>query len=372
MRRLFSTVLAGTVAMTALVGCSQTEAPATENTGTEATKDPEIDEEALKVALLVPGNLGDKSFFDSANNGMQLIEEQLGAEIKVVEMGVDQTKWEPTVLDFSDQDWDIIISGMWDMTPVLNEVAELYPDNHYINFDTSDETVAENVYAMFYKTNELSFLAGSLAALQAEAAGSDTIGFIGGMDNPGINDFLIGYIEGAQYINPDIKVATSYAGSFVDATKGKEVAISMYNQGVEIIFQVAGQTGVGIIDAAKELGKPVIGVDSDQTLAFMESDPEKANSIVSSALKKVDEAILRAVKLHEEGTLPYGTHETLGLPEGVVGLAKNDIFKEKVSAENQAKLDEVEAAVVAGEVTVSTAFGLTTEEIAARRDAVRP
>ena len=323
MKRILAALLAGTMAVTSLVGCSSEEGSTPVQGNQEVST-----EDALKVALLIPGNLGDKSFYDAANNGVKKVEEELGAEV--------------------------------------------YPDKKYINFDTSEPEVVDNVYSMFYRTNELAFLAGSLAAIEAEEKGQNTIGFIGGMDNPGINDFLLGYIEGAQHVNKDIKVATAYAGSFVDATKGKEVAISMYNQGIDIIFQVAGQTGLGVIDAAKELDKYVIGVDSDQALAFMESDKEKAEHVVTSAIKKIDESILRAVNMHVEGTLPYGSHEVLGVAEGGVGLAKNEIYKSLVSEENQARIEAIEAQITNGEVEVSTAFGLSNEEIAARRDAVRP
>lgn len=373
LKRIFSTVLAATMMMTALVGCGS-DSTTSSTTGSEVSSQEAEGsaEDALKIALLIPGNLGDKSFYDSANNGIKMVEESLGAEIKVVEMGLDQTKWEPTLLDFSEQDWDVIVTGSWEMTELLNEAAVMYPDKKYINFDTSEEATEDNVYAMFYKTNELAFMAGTLAALQAEEAGESTIGFVGGMDNPGINDFLIGYIEGAQNINPDIKVAISYVGSFVDATKGKETALAMYNQGISIIFQVAGQTGLGVIDAAKETGKYAIGVDSDQAMAFAESDPEKANQVITSAIKKIDESIVRAIELHVAGELPYGTHETLGVKEGAVGLAKNDIYNKLVSNDIKQKVDEVEQKLANGKIEVGTAFGQSTEQIEAIRAAVRP
>lgn len=307
LKRVFCTVLAAMMMMT-FVGCGTKQVDSAETSVAGAGQAEEtVSEDALKIALLIPGNLGDKSFYDSANNGIGMVEEKFGAEVKVVEMGLDQTKWEPTLLDFSEQDWDVIVTGSWEMTELLNEAAEIYTDKKYINFDTSEEATADNVYAMFYKTNELAFMAGTLAALQAEKAGENIIGFVGGMDNPGINDFLIGYIEGAKNINPEIKVAISYVGSFVDATKGKEAALAMYNQGIGIIFQVAGQTGLGVIDAAKETGKYAIGVDSDQAMAFAESDPAKAEQVITSAIKKIDESIVRAIELHVAGELPYGT-----------------------------------------------------------------
>ena len=367
MTRILVALLVGTMVVTSLVGCSSEEGSALVQDNQGAST-----EDVLKVALLIPGTLGDESFYDAANNGIQKVEEELGAEIKVVEMGTDRTKWEPTVLDFSEQDWDIIISGSWGMTTIFNEVSELYPDKKYINFDTTHPEVADNVYAMCYRTNELAFLAGSLAALQAQDEGQDTIGFIGGVDTPGINDFLVGYIEGAQYVNKDIKVAITYAGSFTDATKGKEVALSMFNQDIDIIFQVAGETGLGVIDAAKELDKYVIGVDSDQALAIMDTDQEKAEHIITSAMKKIDESILRVVNQQVEGTLPYGTHQVLGLAEDGVGLAKNEIYQSLVSEENRVKIDEIEAKIINGEIQVATAFGMSSKEIADLRDLVRP
>lgn len=371
MKRLVTALLALSMTATVFVGCSS--APKTEvkpDQTVESTTEGSGDE--LKVALLIPGNLGDKSFFDSANNGIKMVEEEFDAEIKVVEMGIDKTKWEPTLLDFSEQDWDVIVTGSYQISEMMDEIAEMYPDKKYVNFDTSEQPQAENVYAMFYKTNELAFMAGTLAGLQAERNGEQTIGFIGGVDDPGINDFLVGYIEGAKNVKSDIKVAVSYVGSFTDATKGKEAAIAMYNQGVGTIFQVAGQTGLGVIDAAKELGKYAIGVDSDQAMAFIESDPAKAERVITSAVKKIDEAIVRAVGLHVEGNLPYGTHETLGVKENGVGLAKNEIYQKLVHEEDRQAIEAVEQKLANGEIQVGTAFGLSTEQIEGIRASVRP
>lgn len=375
MKRLLTALLAVTMATTAFVGCSSSTSSGSEAEGTttETTQTEQVTTgDDLSIALLIPGTLGDKSFYDAAHNGVKMVEEQFNADVKVVEMGFDQTKWAPTVEDMSEQDFDVIITGSWEMSEVLEEVAPLYPEQKYINFDTSVEEPEENVYSMFYKTNELSFMAGTLAALQAEKNGDTKIGFIGGMDNPGINDFLIGYIEGAQNINPDIKVAVSYVGSFTDATKGKEAAIAMYNQGVNLIFQVAGQTGLGVIDAAKELDKFVIGVDSDQAMAFIDSDREKAEHVITSAIKKIDEAIVRAISLELEGALPYGTHEVLGVKEDGVGLAKNEIYLALVDEDIQKVIEEVEMKLSNEELEVGTAFGLTTEQIEEIRASVRP
>ncbi|WMM24572.1 BMP family ABC transporter substrate-binding protein [Tissierella sp. MB52-C2] len=331
--------------------------------------------EKLKVVLLIPGTLGDKSFFDSANAGLELVRKELGAETKVIEMGTDSTKWEPTFIDVSEGDWDIIISGN-DTTELMNTLAVEYPEKRYINFDTFIEETVDNVYSMFYSTNEVSYLAGALAGLVTKsdieiANKENVIGFLGGMDIPGINDFLVGYIEGAKSVNPDIKVIVSYAGDFGDPAKGKELGLVQYNSGADISFNVAGGTGLGLIDAATEKNGYAIGVDSDQAMLFKDSDPEKAAHIASSAVKRIDQAIFDAVKKHIEGTLEYGTHNSMGVAEGAVGLAKNEYY-DKLPQDIKDKIIEIEQEIANGEIKVGTAFGVSTDKINELRESVRP
>ncbi|RLD17297.1 MAG: BMP family ABC transporter substrate-binding protein, partial [Caldiserica bacterium] len=183
------------------------------------------------------------------------------------------------------------------------------------------------------------------------------IGFLGGMDIPVINDFKVGYIQGAHYIDPDIKVLVSYAGSFSDPAKGKELVLAQYDQGADISFNVAGETGLGLLDAAKERNKYAIGVDSDQYIMFKDSDPEKAAHIVTSMMKNVDNSLFRGIKLHMEGKLEYGKAEALGIKEGGVGVADNENYKKLVPEEFRKKIKELEEKIVNGEIVVDTVFG---------------
>ncbi|MNO23599.1 Membrane lipoprotein TmpC precursor [compost metagenome] len=331
----------------------------------------------LKVVLLIPGTLGDKSFFDSANSGLQKVKDELGAETKVVEMGVDKTKWEPTFNDIAAEDWDVIISGGSEITEMFNATAELYPDKKFINYDTDIDEAPENMYNMSYATNEVSFLAGAVAALATQsdmpnANPENVIGFVGGMDIPGINAFLVGYIQGAQYVDPEVKVAVSYAGDFVNPAKGKELSLIQYNSGVDVIFNVAGGTGLGIFDAAKEKKKYAIGVDSDQAMLLNETDSEKANLIVTSSIKKIDMAILGAVKKLQEGTLEMGKRDVLSFVDDGVGIAENDIYKNVFPADLQSKVEEVKQKLIKKEITVDNAMGMETSEVEAIRNAVKP
>jgi basic membrane protein A len=345
------------------------------------TPEPEPATDVLKIVLLLNGTLGDKSFFDSAANGMTLIKDKYGdaVDVKTIEMSYDQTKWQPTLVDVSEQDYDIIVLGTWQMTDALTALAPTYPDKKYIIFDTSvDYTVADlsNVYSITYKQNEGSFLAGALAASITNSnlplANADKkIGFLGGMDIPVINDFLVGYIEGALYVDKAVKVAISYIGSFDDSAKGKEMALAQYNQGADIGFNVAGQAGLGQLDAAKEAGKYAIGVDSDQAAIFTETDPEKSALILSSVLKRVDESILRAVDMHIEGTAKYGEAENLGFAENCIGIVKNDNYEALVPAEIKTVITDLEAKIISGEIVVGTSFGLDAAGLDKIRNSVK-
>lgn len=353
--------------------CSKTEKPESVADSTE---------NVLKVVLLLNGTLGDKSFFDSAHKGMEMIAARFGSDVetKTIEMGVDKTKWEPTLLDISEADWDVIICGTWEMVERLQDVAPDYPEKKYIIFDSGVDYSLGNlghVYSIGYKQNEGSFIAGALAAKMTTsdlplANDENLIGFLGGMDIPVINDFMVGYVEGAQYVDPNVKVAISYIGSFDDSAKGKELALSQFSQGVDIGFNVAGLAGLGQLDAAKEMNRYAIGVDSDQAELFMDTDKEKAEIIATSVLKRVDESLLRAIELHRENKLPYGEMEVLGFSENCVGIAENSIYDGLISEDIRDFLEQVKMDIVSGKINVSSAFGLSTEELTSLKNSVKP
>lgn len=352
-----------------LAACGKGDAP--EGDVPEEGKAGEPDE-PLKVALLINGTLGDKSFFDSADRGLQMAKEEFGDkfEYKTVEMTTDETKWLPTLYDYSDDgSWDIIIVGTWQMAEPLEEVAPKYPDQKYIIFDQDMDYSAgdlDNVYSILYKQNEVSFLAGAIAARLSE---SNIIGFLGGAENPVINDFLLGYIQGAKYVEDDIKVVVSFVGNFHDTPKGKDLALAQYQQnGVDVGFNVAGLAGLGQIDAAQEVGKLAIGVDSDQALIMGEPT---ANHIPTSALKNVDQSILRAIRLEFEGKVPYGEVENLGIAENGVGIADNEYYQKLVPEEVRNEVEELTEKILNGEIEVDTAFGKSNEEIQEIKDSVK-
>jgi len=326
---------------------------------TPAPAEPE--KKALKVVNLINGVLGDKSFFDSANRGVTKAKEEFGLEVKTIEAGIDPAKWQPALEDAAaNEEYDILICGTFQMSEFLAMVAPKYPDKKFIIYDVSvpydkcEGNKCANVYSVLYKQNEGSYLAGVYAALMSKTG---IIGTVGGQDIPVINDFIVGYKQGARENGiPDNKVLVQYAGGWNDPAKGKEIALAMYQQGADIVFQVAGGTGVGIFQAAQEAGKWAIGVDSDQYTIIKDTDPEQAKVIITSMMKNVDNSLYRALKLHLEGKLPYGQAEALGVKEGGVGLAKNDYYNEVTPADVKAKVDEAEKALLEGKITVETVF----------------
>jgi len=322
----------------------------------------------LKVVFYIPATLGDKAWADGSFAGFNRAIKEMNIKGKFIEGGFDASKYEPDLEMLSKGNWDLIITA----TPsIINEftlVAQNNPDQKYAyldDYNTTDfsEGKFKNVVAIPIKQNEASFLAGALAALIIPSDMPYTnhqkvIGFIGGMDVPPMKDFLVGYVQGAHYFDPEIKLVESYANTFGDPTVGKELALAQYNQGVNIIFSVAGLTGLGVIDAAKDKKHYVIGVDSDQAMLFKDSDPEKAKLIITSVLKDFNVTTYNIIKMFKENKLEFGKSIPVGLKEGAVGIAENEIYNTSVPQEFRDKISELKEKIINGEIKVESAIGL--------------
>ena len=386
MKKLISLLLVF-VMVFSLAACAKQPSvtPTTPTTpGTETPSTPAEPAKPYKAVLLLNGTLGDKSFFDSANEGLQKLKDELGVakfDFQVDQMGgtaADEPKWAPTVLDYCDSgEYDVIIIGTWQMYEALDAASQEFPDQNFIFFDeTFDFSKGDykNIYNVLYKQNEVSFLVGAAAAMMTTDKtlpmidpSNKMIGFLGGMENSIIQDFLLGYIQGAKYVEPDVKVALSYVGDFIDSAKGKDLALVQYQNGVDVGYNVAGSAGLGQIDAAVDSKKYAFGVDSDQAALL----PEKADYIPSSALKNVGNSLFRAIKLDMEGKLGYGKSEKLGFAEGGVELVKDAHYEKMVPENIRTKIDELEKQIIDGTIIVDTSVGKTTDEIKAITDAVK-
>ncbi|MCI9603012.1 MAG: BMP family ABC transporter substrate-binding protein [Ruminococcus sp.] len=362
---------------TVFYGCSAPEPEESTDTGaaseeTAETERYEGNAEDYKAALLIPGSLGDKSFFDASYQAVGLLEEEYGMDVDYVECGTDASKYYPAYVDLCQGGYDLILTVSSNGDDALIQIAEEYPDQKFISLDGELDDIPSNVYIIAPKNNEMSYLAGAVAALKAQELGEKTIGFVGGMDIPGINEFLVGYIEGAQQIMPDIRVQSSYVGSFTDTAKGKENGLLLYNSGISVVFTAAGQSGIGVLDAAVQTGNYVIGVDSDQAEALKDSQPEMANVVITSAIKNIPENALHIVQKAMDGEVNYGKKEYYGLKEGAVGLAENEFYQKLMSEEDRQTISDLKEKVMNGEVELTETMGLSTEELSEIRDKVRP
>ena len=394
-KRIVSTVLAAAMAASMLAGCGSsaketTAAPAGKETQAgdttaqaqeENADDPGASDKPLKVVYLCNGNLGDKGFNDSAASGMQLLADKMGAEVKTIEMGRDETSYEGNYLDVSEQDWDMIVSGTWSVKELAQDIAAEFPDKNYLIFDVSvdrDVVTEGNMMGVNYYSNQAAFLSGVLAAKMLDSGDAKIdpskkiLGFVGSMDTSNINDFLVGYLEGIQYVDPEIKVVTSYVGSFEDVSKCMEMTTQLYNQGAQVVYAPASQSILGAVTAAQKSDKYLIACDQDLYAELKDSDPELAANVISSSLKNVGESIYTSVKGWSEGTMSLDQDYILGLDSGAVGLAKNENYTKLVPEDIQKFIDETEQKVISGDITVGTAFDMTTEDVAALRDGMKP
>ena len=310
----------------------------------------------LKVALVLHGTLGDKSFFDSAAAGMAKAEAELPVTVKIIEAGYDKTKWQPALADAADSGYDVVIAGTFDMTPYITELADEYPDVKFIDFDDSPDFSGgayPNVLSVMYGTSTAGYLAGYAAAKMSKTG---ILAEIVGMEFPTVTDFKVGFDEGAMAANPDIKILSTVAGTFSDPAKGKEIAMAQFGQGADVIFPIAGSTGIGALQAAKENGKLAVGVDSDQATIFAPTDPAQADVIFTSVEKKVGESLYLALKGTIDGTQEYGKRQLLGLKDGAVGISKNSYYEKLVPAEVRDEVDAIEAKIMSGELVPATAM----------------
>ncbi|UJW84998.1 BMP family lipoprotein [Devosia sp. SL43] len=313
-------------------------------------------ENPLKVALVLHGTLGDKSFFDSAAAGMEKASAELPVDIKIIELGYDRSKWQAGLADATDSGYDVIIAGTFDMTGYIVELAPEYPDVKFIDFDDSPDFTAcecSNVLAVQYGTSTAGYLAGYAAA---KVSTSGILGTIIGMEFPTVTDFKTGFDEGAKDANPDIQILNAVAGTFSDPAKGKEIGLAQLNQGADVIFPIAGGTGLGALQAVKEAGggKLAVGVDSDQATIFAASDQAQADVIFTSVEKKVGESLFLALQGTIDGSQEYGQRILLGLADGAVGISKNAQYEALVPADVRAEIDVLEAKIISGEITVAT------------------
>jgi len=316
---------------------------------------------APRVALFIAGTLGDKSFNDSAARGIAAARARWNLRARVIEGGYDPTRWEASLTDLADGgDFDIVIAGTFATAPMVERLAPRYPEVRFIVYDAAVDATrcnCSNVHSILFRQNEGAYLAGWLATRLAGTPAQ--VGVIGAMQIPVIDDFIIGFSAGAKAADAGVVVSRQYVNSFKDPAAAKEIAKAVYAQGARVIFQAAGASGQGVIEAAEEAQRYVIGVDSDQYAVYHASHPEQARFIATSVMKDVDVALERAIGAHIEHRLSYGSVKSIGLKEGGISLARGSEVLRNAPAALLAELDAVRQRIVAGDIVVPSAFVAT-------------
>ena len=319
MKKRFLAMTMAAVLGLSLVGCgsSGTGAMAESNGGSSQTAAEGSGEVAdsegkspIKVAVVYSGNLGDKSYNDSCNAGAQQAAKDFGVEVKNLE-GTTADEWEANLLACCEGGYDLVICSNSNFQEYLEKYKDSYPDDAII-------------------------------------------GWVGGQDIPVLHDFYVGFEQGAKYINPDITILQSYAGTWIDPLKGKELTLAQYEQGADIVMNVASGTGTGILEAAKEAGKYAIGVDLNQ-------DNDQPGHVVTSMVKRVDTACYSVIESVVEGNFKGDTTSYLEISNDGVDLTDFAVIKEhlgdKFPADIQDKVQELKDKIISGEIVVNNYEG---------------
>jgi basic membrane protein A len=318
--------------------------------------------EPIKVGMVFDiGGKGDKSFNDSAYRGIEWAAAEFGIEHIELEPGADADR-EVNLRNLAMMGYDLIIGVGFLFTDAIATVSDEFPDTKFAIVDgfVFDKP---NAVSLRFREHDGSFLVGMIAGLKALEDGKDTVGFVGGMAIELIKKFEAGYIAGVHYVYPECKILSAYAGdtpiAFADPVKGKELALSQYDNGAWVIFHASGLTGAGVYEAGKERRRYVIGVDSNQNyLGHIEETGE--NFGLTSMLKQVDVSVYLAIKAVVEGTFKGGTEE-FGLDRRIkigdkvyygVYYALDEFNEKLVTTKMRVRVEEAKIKIVKGEIVV--------------------
>ena len=307
--------------------------------GTTTTKT----EKKIKVAMVTDiGGLNDRGFNALAYKGLQQAKAELGADIRVV-TSKSNADYVPNLSSLARQKYDLVVAVGFLMGDATAKVAKSFPDTNFAIVDFPYAALKgkpANTHGLLFKEQEAGYLAGTMAGLYVkEKGGEQVVSSVGGLKVPAVDAYIAGYEAGAKKANPEVKTIFAYSQDFVDQAKCKEVALNQISEGSQVVFAVAGQCGLGALDAAKEKSVQGIGVDADQ--AYI------GPQVMTSALKKVDVGVFETAKAVQEGAFKPGTDTVFDIKSGAVGLGK-------VSAAGQpfeADVKKIQDQIAAGEIT---------------------
>ncbi len=296
----------------------------------------------IKVGLVTDiGGLNDRSFNQLANAGLEKAKTDLGIEGRVL-TSKSNSDYVPNLSSLAQQKEDLVVGVGFLMADAMNTVAKKFPDTKFAIIDVDATTLKDkpaNVTGLLFKEQQAGYLVGYMAGLWAKDNNADTVSSVGGQKIPPVDHYIAGFQAGAKAANPSIKTLNGYSQDFVDQAKCKEIALDQISKGSKVVFQVAGQCGLGALDAAKEKGGQGIGVDADQGYL--------GDHIMTSAEKKVDVAVETAIKAAQDGSIKGGTNTTFDLTNDGVGYGKPNAEGAKYEDQVKAVAEKIKS----GEIT---------------------
>jgi basic membrane protein A len=334
-------ILAAAALVAAGCGSDNGGSSSSSNTGNTGKSTPAA--KKIKVGLVTDiGGLNDRSFNQLAYLGLTTAEKQDGIQGRVLPSH-QNSDYIPNLSTLAQQHYDLVIGVGFLMADAMATVAKKFPQTKFAIIDYSASALKgkpTNVQGILFKEQEAGYLAGYMAGLYVKDNGGGTISSVGGQKIPPVDHYIAGYQAGAKAADPSIKTLNAYSQDFVDQSKCKEIALNQIQQGAKVVFQVAGQCGLGALDAAKEKSVQGIGVDADQSYL--------GSHILTSAEKKVDVAVETVIKSVQSGKgFTGGSDATFDLKNNGVGIGKTNA----AGAKYQSKVDAVKQKIISGEVT---------------------
>ena len=357
MKKIIALLMVLVLTLGCFAACKKTEEPADkpETPVTEATPEPAAPEpeatpepmagaEKVTVTIVVAGTFGDRSFYDSSKEGGERLMADYGnaVEVKFVECnGENHTVRMQNAAAQS----DIVVCVGWEFYDV-ETVAPDFPDVKFIWIDNETSAPVANVLNIVYAQNEGSFLAGYIAAAMSK---SGVIGAVGGEDSITINDFIVGYKQGAAYYNDQVKVEVNYTNDYDDPAKGKDCAKVLHDRGADVIFQIASKAGDGVFEAAEAGGFYAIGVDSDQKYI-------NDAVIICSMKKEVGTSIYDAIsRMLFVDTSMLGQTWVADMSNGYVGIGYGEEGStQQIPDDIKTQVENIMQMIVDGEIVVNT------------------
>ena len=323
MKKFLALALALVLALGCMIACTKTDVQSGDKT---------------VVAIVVAGTFGDRSFYDSSKaGGDALAKDFSNVEVKTIEC--NNENHEVQMRNAADVA-NIVVCVGWEFYDI-ETVAPEYPNVDFIWIDNATSAPVANVLNITYAQNEGSFLAGYIAAAMSTTG---VVGAVGGEDSDTINDFIVGYEQGAKYRNEAVKVEYNYTNDYDDPAKGKECAKALHDKGADVIFQIASKAGDGVFESAQEGNFYAIGVDSDQK--YINPDV-----IICSMKKEVGKSIYDAVAKYLSGDKSlWGTTWVANLADGYVGIGYGDLgAPQQIGSELKAEVEDLVNKITSGE-----------------------